>query len=95
MASPTGPNMSHVETLATMEAGWMLRGCQAYYDEMKACTSFRGRLACWHCDIIARFCVVRFHQFYVSGEAADCSQWKENFADCELWVDRSELLDES
>ena len=30
----------------------------------------------------------RFHQYYVSGETADCSQWKENFADCELWVDR-------
>merc|ERR1712181_116349 len=72
MASLTGPNMSHVETLATMDAGWMLRGCQAYYDEMKACTSYRGR----------------FHQYYVSGETADCSQWEENFADCELWVDR-------
>ena len=42
--SPTGPNMSHAETLATMDGGWMLRGCQAYYDEMKACTSYRGRL---------------------------------------------------
>ena len=30
----------------------------------------------------------RFHQYYVSGETADCSLWKENFADCELWVDR-------
>jgi len=66
--------MSHVETLATMDAGWMLRGCQAYYDEMKACTSYRGR----------------FHQYYVHGETADCSQWKENFADCELWVDRAD-----
>ena len=36
--------MSHAETLATMDGGWMLRGCQAYYDEMKACTSYRGRL---------------------------------------------------
>ena len=31
---------------------------------------------------------LRFHQYYVSGETADCSQWEENFADCELWVDR-------
>ena len=33
---------------------------------------------------------VRFHQFYVAGETEDCSKWKENFADCELWVDRAD-----
>jgi hypothetical protein len=43
MAEATGPNMAHVEVLATMEGGWMLRGCQAYYDELKACKSWRGR----------------------------------------------------
>ena len=38
---------------------------------------------------------LRFHQYYVHGETTDCSQWKENFADCELWVDRCLLLDQS
>lgn len=52
----------------------MLRGCQAYYDEMKACTSYRGR----------------FHQYYVAGETADCSNWEKNYSDCELWVDRAD-----
>ena len=45
LTSPTGEApVSFDETLAAMDAGWMLRGCQAYYDEMKACTSYRARL---------------------------------------------------
>ena len=30
----------------------------------------------------------RFHQYYVAGEIADCSNWEKNYSDCELWVDR-------
>ena len=30
----------------------------------------------------------RFHQYYVAGETADCSNWEKNYSDCELWVDR-------
>ena len=36
----------------------------------------------------------RFHQYYVSGETADCSNWSDNYSDCQLWLadaDRSRL----
>ena len=65
----------------------MLRGCQAYYDEMKACTSYRGRLVGSFVGLCNSGCG-RFHQYYVAGETADCSNWEKNYSDCELWVDR-------
>ena len=74
MGSPTGPMASHASLLAAMEGGWMVRGCQAYQEELKACRSVRGR----------------FHQYYVSGETADCSQWRDNLADCRLWEEKAE-----
>jgi len=72
--SPTGPMTSHAALLAAMDGGWMVRGCQAYQEELKACKSVRGR----------------FHQYYVAGEAADCSQWRDNLADCRLWEEAAE-----
>jgi len=32
----------------------------------------------------------RFHQYYVGGEIADCSQWKQNYSDCQLWTDNAD-----
>ena len=32
----------------------------------------------------------RFHQYYISGESVDCTQWKENFKDCKKWCDSAD-----
>ena len=53
----------------------------------EACTSYRGRLVGSFVGLWNTGCG-RFHQYYVAGETADCSNWEKNYSDCELWVDR-------
>jgi len=45
---------------------WLVRPCEAYNDEYKECTSIKGR----------------FHQYFIEGDNADCSQWKKDFDSC-------------
>ena len=66
--APEHLNKSHVDLLLTIPDAWMLRECQCYYDEYKACKSIKGR----------------FYQFYVDGKQGDCSHWEENHADCKV-----------
>jgi len=47
----------------------MLRDCEAYKAELKACKSIKGR----------------FYQYYVDGQQADCSHWADCYDDCQLW----------
>ena len=65
---PESLNKSHVDVLQTIPDAWMLRECQCYYDELRACQSLKGR----------------FYQFYIDGAQGDCSQWTENHADCKV-----------
>ncbi len=59
----------HIEILAKLPKYWMLRRCEAYSDELRACRSVGGRL----------------HQYYVHGGAVDCAHWKESLEDCKKW----------
>ena len=71
---PSTLNKSHIDLLATIPSGWMLRECQAYHSELKACESFKGR----------------FYQFYVHGSMSDCESWSENHRDCKLWTNNAD-----
>ncbi|XP_033230636.1 UPF0545 protein C22orf39 homolog [Belonocnema kinseyi] len=53
---------------------WMIRPCDRYRDEYKDCTSIKAR----------------FHQYFVSGKYADCSQWKIDFNNCEKWTSKKD-----
>lgn len=46
-----------------------LRDCSVYRGEFKECKSIRGR----------------FNQYFIYGESLDCSQWKEDFNNCQKW----------
>jgi len=72
---PESLNKSHVDVLQTIPDAWMLRECQCYYDELRACQSLKGR----------------FYQFYIDGAQGDCSQWSENHADCKLWTNNADV----
>ena len=71
---PVDINKSHSDVLASIPSGWMLRECQAYHSELKACQSLKGR----------------FYQYYVHGDQTDCSQWYENHKDCKLWTNNAD-----
>ena len=68
MSAPESINKSHIDVLKTIPDAWMLRECQCYHDEAKACKSMKGR----------------FYQYYVHGEMRDCSEWTENHDDCKV-----------
>jgi len=74
MAAPESINKSHIDILKTIPDAWMLRECQCYHDEAKACKSMKGR----------------FYQYYVHGEMKDCSEWTENHDDCKLWTNNAD-----
>ena len=69
MSAPESINKSHIDVLKTIPDAWMLRECQCYHDEAKACKSMKGR----------------FYQYYVDGETRDCSEWTENHDDCKVY----------
>ena len=71
---PKDINKSHADILATIPSGWMLRECQAYHSELKACESFKGR----------------FYQFYVTGSQGECEEWRENHRDCKEWTNNAD-----
>ena len=68
MTAPESINKSHIDVLKTIPDAWMLRECQCYHEEAKACKSVKGR----------------FYQYYVHGEIRDCSEWTENHDDCKV-----------
>ena len=68
MSAPESINKSHIDVLKTIPDSWMLRECQCYHEEAKACKSMKGR----------------FYQYYVHGEIRDCSEWTENHDDCKV-----------
>ncbi|XP_023341421.1 uncharacterized protein LOC111711321 [Eurytemora carolleeae] len=51
---PVTVNKNHVDLLQTIPDSWILRECDVYKDEMKSCSSVRGR----------------FQQFYVHGKVS-------------------------
>ena len=51
------------------ENAWKVRPCESYKDEYKDCKSLRAR----------------FHQYFVHGETVDCSQWKKDYENCQLF----------
>jgi len=74
MSAPESINKSHIDVLKTIPDAWMLRECQIYHEEAKACKSVKGR----------------FYQYYVHGEIRDCSEWTENHDDCKLWTNKAD-----
>ncbi|XP_066594555.1 synaptic plasticity regulator PANTS isoform X2 [Prorops nasuta] len=46
-----------------------IRPCHVYQDELKECKSIRGR----------------FHQLFIFGETLDCSQWENDYQNCQIW----------
>ena len=67
-------NKHHNELLETIPKSWMLRDCSVYKDEYKGCSGLKGK----------------FHSYYVTGKIDQCDNWKENYKDCQLWVDNSD-----
>jgi len=74
MTAPESINKSHIDVLKTIPDAWMLRECQCYHEEAKACKSVKGR----------------FYQYYVHGEIRDCSEWTENHDDCKIWTNSAD-----
>jgi len=48
---------------------WVVRKCESYKREYKDCKSVKER----------------FHQYFIHGEVADCSHWKQNYDSCILY----------
>ncbi|KAF0311314.1 UPF0545 protein C22orf39 [Amphibalanus amphitrite] len=48
---------------------WLVRSCEQFEAELKECRRPKGR----------------FHQYFIHGELADCSQWREDVANCYRW----------
>ncbi|XP_047358582.1 UPF0545 protein C22orf39 homolog [Vespa velutina] len=48
---------------------WMIRPCEIYKDEYSECKYWKSR----------------FHQYFIYGHKIDCSSWKEDFKNCEIW----------
>lgn len=48
---------------------WMIRPCWLYKAEYDECTCFRGR----------------FHQYFIHGHKLDCSAWKKDYNNCNIW----------
>ena len=67
-------NRHHKALLETIPNSWMLRECSVYKDEYKGCSGIKGKL----------------HSYYVTGKVDQCEDWKQNYADCKLWVDKSD-----
>lgn len=53
-----------------------IRPCFLYKDEYSDCTSIKAR----------------FHQYFIHGESIDCSQWKTDQKNCQLWEDKRDLI---
>ncbi|XP_066978259.1 synaptic plasticity regulator PANTS [Macrobrachium rosenbergii] len=45
---------------------WLVRPCERYKEEYSDCTSIKAK----------------FHQYFINGETADCSQWKTDYNRC-------------
>ena len=48
---------------------WLVRACEQFEAELKECRRPKGR----------------FHQYFIHGQLADCSQWREDVANCYRW----------
>ncbi|XP_064544010.1 synaptic plasticity regulator PANTS [Drosophila montana] len=48
---------------------WAIRPCHLYKEEYDDCTSFKAR----------------FHQYFIHGKDADCSQWLKDLQNCERY----------
>ena len=33
----------------------------------------------------------RFHQYFIFGESQDCTRWKKDYKNCQLWEDKQDL----
>ena len=68
-------NKHHRAVLETIPNSWMLRECDVYKDEYKACSSMKGKL----------------YSYYINGKIrGECDNWKQNYQDCKLWVDNTD-----
>ncbi|EDW01986.1 UPF0545 protein C22orf39 homolog [Drosophila grimshawi] len=54
---------------AKLNDTWAIRPCHLYKDEYDDCNSFKAR----------------FHQYFIFGKDADCSQWLTDFKNCERY----------
>ncbi|XP_043283388.1 UPF0545 protein C22orf39 homolog [Venturia canescens] len=60
--------------LKERELEWLLKPCEMYKDEYKDCKCMRAR----------------FNQYFVYGELLDCSQWKVDYENCQLWKSKDD-----
>ena len=67
-------NKYHKALLETIPKSWMLRECSVYKDEYKGCSGFKGKI----------------HSYYLTGKIDPCDNWKQNYEDCQLWVENSD-----
>ncbi|EDW61653.1 synaptic plasticity regulator PANTS [Drosophila virilis] len=57
------------ENNAKLTDTWAIRPCHLYKEEYDDCTSFKAR----------------FHQYFIHGKDADCSQWLKDLQNCERY----------
>ena len=67
-------NKHHRTLLDSIPKSWMLRECESYKDEYKGCSSMKGKL----------------YMYYINGKITSCDEWKQNFEDCQLWVNNKD-----
>lgn len=67
-------NKHHKAVLETIPNSWMLRECAAYKDEYKGCSSLGGKM----------------YMYYIDGKITSCDEWKQNVADCKLWMNNTD-----
>lgn len=67
-------NKHHRAVLETIPKSWMLRECEAYKDEYKGCSSIKGKM----------------YMYYIDGKITRCDEWKQNVADCKLWMNNTD-----
>ncbi|XP_019866420.1 UPF0545 protein C22orf39 homolog [Aethina tumida] len=70
------PQDSKADTNRTaLKDEWMIRKCSVYEDEYQDCVSIKAR----------------FNQYFIFGEAQDCSQWKIDANNCNKYLEKNDL----